>query len=84
MQSVIAAVKNNSDIENYTNKDWIMIIGGTNDVADSSKSNNDGRQLPRIMAEMLKTQVAAMQHTYLIIATVPTGMMLKIQLSKMK
>lgn len=69
IQSVITAVRNNGDIKNYsyTNEDWITLVSGTNDVANSSKPNHDCRQVLKIVAETLKNQVAAIQLTRLIL-----------------
>jgi len=63
MKAVLDAALNNTDVKMLSKTDYLVLIGGTNDVASSFKMNT--------LLSYLETQVKSLNNTNIILSTVP-------------
>lgn len=67
LHSLISFLKNDKAMQSYTRTDWVLLIGGTVDVAEFYEC----KYITESIISMLKEQVQALQHTNLILSTIP-------------
>lgn len=69
LHSIIAAMKNDAQIKTYSKKDWNLFAKGSNDVAELS--NHNRKTFTKSIVSLLKEQTEALQHTNIILSTIP-------------
>lgn len=71
MENIISAAEADKGIKDFTKSDYILLIGGTNDISREIKNNIPKKNVKRNFLLNVEAKVHLFSHTNLILATVP-------------
>lgn len=69
IESIFGAIRNSEDLKDLTNNDFVVLLGGTNDITENSVANT--RQFLKLFKDELEGMQSSFNHTNLILSTLP-------------